>query len=118
MNLALELIDEVAIDTIHAFCQRTLQERAFESGILFDVELVPDQRDLLEELAADYFRKEIYSQKPVLAAAAIWKGITPDVLARMLKQFVIYPNLRLIPEQPSRPLDVIASDIEKRVAEL
>ena len=115
LNLALELIDEVSIDTIHAFCQRTLRARAFESGILFDVKLVPDQRELLQELAADYFRKEIYPKEPALAAAAIWKGITPDVLAKMLKRFVTYPNLQLDPAQPSRPLETIAGEILNRM---
>ena len=115
LNLALELIDEVSIDTIHAFCQRTLRARAFESGVLFDVELVPDQRELLDELAADYFRREIYPKEPTLAAAAIWKGITPDVLAKMLKRFVTYPNLRLNSEPPSRRLESIAGEIQDRM---
>lgn len=118
LHLALELIDEVSIDTIHAFCQRTLQERAFESGMLFDVELVPDQGGLFRGLAGDYFRMEIYSQAPLLAAAAIWKGITPDVLARMLNRFVTYPNLRLNPKWPSRNIKEIANGINEGMAKL
>jgi exodeoxyribonuclease V beta subunit len=44
---ALQGFDEAAIFTIHGFCQRVLAERAFESGVAFDAELVPDQDDLV-----------------------------------------------------------------------
>lgn len=118
LNLALELIDEISIDTIHAFCQRTLQEQAFESGVLFDMELVPDQDDLMQELAADYFRAQIYPLDPPLAAAALAKGITPDTLARMLKQFVPYPDLRLEPSQPGPTPEAIARDMRARLIDL
>lgn len=118
LNLALELIDEAAIDTIHAFCQRTLQEQAFESGVLFDMELIPDQDDLMQELAADYFRARIYPLDPPLAAAALAKGITPDALARMLKQSVPHPDLRLEPSQPGPTPEAIASDMRARLNDL
>ena len=53
---ALEIFDLISIYTIHGFCQRTLQDSAFESGILFDVELVTDQDALIRETAADCLR--------------------------------------------------------------
>ncbi len=40
---ALHDFDEASIFTIHGFCQRTLHESAFESGSLFDTELIPDR---------------------------------------------------------------------------
>jgi exodeoxyribonuclease V beta subunit len=36
--------DEAPIYTIHGFCQRMLKDRAFESSLLFDIELVTDPR--------------------------------------------------------------------------
>lgn len=118
LKLALELIDQVSIDTIHAFCQRTLQAQAFESGILFDMELVPDQADLLQELAADYFRKNIYQQDLSLAAVATAQGITPDVLAKMLKQFVTHHDLQIHSHPAARPVEEVACEMEKQLDRL
>ena len=66
-----------SIHTIHGFCQRTLQDSAFESGILFDVELVADQDALIHETAADYCRKELHRCDEVLASAAVTPSSTP-----------------------------------------
>jgi exodeoxyribonuclease V beta subunit len=44
--LAAETMDEAAIFTIDAWCQRMLREHAFDSGSLFDEELVGDERAL------------------------------------------------------------------------
>jgi ATP-dependent exoDNAse (exonuclease V) beta subunit len=57
---ALEIFDLISISTIHGFCQRTLQDSAFESGSLFNVELVADQDSLIREIAADYFRRQVH----------------------------------------------------------
>ena len=42
LRRALQDFDEAAIFTIHGFCQRTLQENAFDSGVAFDTELVQE----------------------------------------------------------------------------
>lgn len=51
LRRALQRFDEAAIFTIHGFCQRTLQESAFESGLAFDAELV-EKPDLLKQTLA------------------------------------------------------------------
>ena len=58
--LAAETMDEAAIFTIDAWCQRMLREHAFDSGSLFDEELVSDERALFEDAAHDYWRQHIY----------------------------------------------------------
>ncbi len=50
---ALSEFDEAAIFTIHGFCQRTLQENAFESGMPFDAELVEKPKPIELTLAHD-----------------------------------------------------------------
>ena len=42
LRVALESFDQALISTIHGFCQRMLQQNAFESGVAFDLELTPD----------------------------------------------------------------------------
>ena len=49
--LAAETMDEAAIFTIDAWCQRMLREHAFDSGSLFDEELVSDEQALYGPLA-------------------------------------------------------------------
>ena len=46
--------DEAAIFTIHGFCQRALQDSAFEAGGDFDAELTQDDREVLDALLDKY----------------------------------------------------------------
>lgn len=57
---AAESMDDAAIHTIDAWCQRMLREHAFDSGQLFDEELVADEQPLWELAVRDYWRQEIY----------------------------------------------------------
>jgi exodeoxyribonuclease V beta subunit len=66
LMLAAETMDEAAIFTIDAWCQRMLREHAFDSGSLFDEELVRDEGALFEDAANDYWRQQVY---PLGAAA-------------------------------------------------
>lgn len=58
---ALEGFDQALISTIHGFCQRMLQQNAFESGVSFDHELTPDVDDLVEELVDDHLTASFYA---------------------------------------------------------
>ena len=113
---ALEIFDLISIYTIHGFCQRTLQDSAFESGILFDVELVTDQEDLIRETAADYCRNQMHQSNPLLASAALHAKLNPEALARLLRQYLTYPELSLLPPAPPRPLEVITSELQEAFA--
>ena len=58
--LAAEWMDEAAVSTIHAWCNRMLSEHAFDSGSLFRLTLETDQTDLLDDAVRDYWRTFIY----------------------------------------------------------
>ena len=77
LQLAAETMDEAAIFTIDAWCQRMLREHAFDSGSLFDEELVSDERALFEDAAHDYWRQQVYplNRSALEALQACW----PDV---------------------------------------
>jgi exodeoxyribonuclease V beta subunit len=60
LMMAAETMDEAAIFTIDAWCQRMLREHAFDSGNLFDEELVGDEGALLEDATHDYWRQHVY----------------------------------------------------------
>ena len=109
---ALEIFDLISIYTIHGFCQRTLQDSAFESGILFDVELVTDQEEAIRETAADYCRNQTHQSNLVLASAALHAKLNPEALSRLLRQYLTYPELKLLPPAPPRPLEVIVGELQ------
>ncbi len=60
LMLAAEAMDECAIFTIDAWCQRMLREHAFDSGSLFDEELVASEDSLFADAARDYWRQQVY----------------------------------------------------------
>lgn len=88
--LAAETMDEAAIFTIDAWCQRMLREHAFDSGSLFDEELVSDERALFEDAAHDYWRQHVYPLNSGALAAVLgcWrdvealKGAVRDLVGR------------------------------------
>jgi exodeoxyribonuclease V beta subunit len=61
LALAAEAMDDAAVFTIDAWCQRMLREHAFDSGSLFDEELVEDERGLLAHAVRDYWRHHVYA---------------------------------------------------------
>lgn len=62
LDQAAQWMDESAIHTIHAWCQRMLRQHAFDSLSLFDLELAPSDQDLFEEAACDFWRARFYPQ--------------------------------------------------------
>jgi len=85
LRRALRDFDEAAIFTIHGFCQRTLQESAFESALSFDVELVEKPERLQRTLAHDLFSALLAPEDPgfrhwLLAGAGKRWTFEPDSL--------------------------------------
>ncbi|MGE4297921.1 MAG: exodeoxyribonuclease V subunit beta [Desulfovibrionaceae bacterium] len=81
LTLAIRSFDTAAIFTIHGFCQRMLRDNAFESGLSFDAEILPDQRALIDEIVADFWRRRMYAASPMFLAQAAAHGFSPASLA-------------------------------------
>lgn len=60
LDMAAQCMDDAAIHTIDAWCQRMLREHAFDSGNLFDETLEPDESQRQTEAAQDYWRQQCY----------------------------------------------------------
>ncbi|GGK61231.1 exodeoxyribonuclease V subunit beta [Amphritea balenae] len=97
LELAVRQMDEAAIFTIHGFCQRMLKQHAFESGSLFETELITDDGGLKRQALLDIWRELIYPLAPDLSEAIqqIWP--TPDMLMNDLRQMLGRSELKLIP---------------------
>jgi len=94
---ALADFDRAPIFTIHGFCQRTLIESAFETGSLFDTELLVDQAALCREVADDYWRIHICEASPEFIAHVCETIKGPDYFLRLMKTALV-PGVRVIPD--------------------
>lgn len=77
LAMAAECMDEASVFTIDAWAQRTLREHAFDSGSLFDEELVADEKALLSEAVQDYWRRQCYplQGQALDAVLSVWSGV-------------------------------------------
>ena len=91
--------DQASIYTIHGFCQRVLADRTFESGALFDAELVTNQRELWHEIVHDFWRNHFYSGDRFTALLALRGKITPKRLLGDLEELTRNPTLTILPEE-------------------
>jgi exodeoxyribonuclease V beta subunit len=90
---ALRTFDQAAIHTIHAFCQRALQEAPFAAAMPFAFEMEADDAALRFELAADFWREQVEpvaTAHPSFAAWLVERRAGPasldEQLARRLKK--------------------------------
>ncbi len=98
LHAALLDFDEAAIFTIHGFCQRTLQESAFESGSLFDTELEPEEEtELIAEIVQDFWRRHFYDAPREWVQYALSLNLGPVTFLELLKKGRSQPDLKIIP---------------------
>ena len=77
LAMAAEAMDDAAVFTIDAWCQRMLREHAFDSGNLFDEELAADEEQLRREAVQDYWRQQCYplDGAALEAVLGVWNGL-------------------------------------------
>jgi exodeoxyribonuclease V beta subunit len=91
--------DRAAILTIHGFCQRLLHEHAFETGTFYDTELMTDPTVYYQEVAEDFWRKNLYDAAPELIGFLFTEKKVggPEVFYRLMKNVTI-PDLEILPK--------------------
>ena len=77
LALAAQAMDDAAVYTIDAWCQRMLREHAFDSGNLFEESLVGDEAALRQQAVQDYWRQQLYPMATPLVAQVqrIWRDV-------------------------------------------
>jgi len=106
--------DEAPIYTIHGFCQRTLRDRAFESGLLFDTELVTDPSEFLQEIADDFWRKRFYEAGPTLVNFALKNKFGPEHFLNLLRTCNNYPHIKFLSQAKGHTFDSLSAELESR----
>lgn len=97
LKKAIALFDEAAIFTIHGFCQRVLNQYAFESNHMFEPELLKVPGPLYLELSRDYWRRHFYRGDPFLAALIHCLDLSPESLVEDFLEITRLGNPRVIP---------------------
>jgi exodeoxyribonuclease V beta subunit len=97
LEAALAEFDTASIFTIHGFCNRALQDHAFESGALYDTELVTDQSALAREVIDDFWRERFFGSADRLLGYALLKGWSPDAFMAFLKSLQLSGRDEVIP---------------------
>jgi exodeoxyribonuclease V beta subunit len=116
LDLAIQSFDEAQIFTIHGFCQRMLNDYAFESGTRFDTSLVTDPKPLFEEVARDFWRLRFYEAKPLLPKLAMaWKRSLEDWV-ELLERTRSHPDLVILPPAEAEPGDALVRRVEAAFA--
>ncbi|MDW7712472.1 MAG: UvrD-helicase domain-containing protein, partial [Deferrisomatales bacterium] len=113
--------DEAAVHTIHGFCQRVLAEKAFECGAPFEAEVTPDESGLLEEVVADYWRRELHGAPSGFLHYLQDRKVTLQALTRFASDWAGAPNLAVVPEgavPPSAEGEAAVREAYRRVQEL
>jgi exodeoxyribonuclease V beta subunit len=105
-------LDQAAICTIHAFCQRALADAAFRSAADFDVELLEDARPLLREIARDFWVSRL-AEAPAVFVDFLHEHdehkLGPERLARLAERIAAQPLAEIVPEYTEeRPPEVPA----------
>ena len=101
IKLALSCFDEAAIFTIHGFCHKILKEHAFESGFLFDLEMIRDQRAIVQEIVDDFWRNQMATLPEIFVRHLHNRtGNFPDGLAGFAVQVLRQAQLEIILPEP------------------
>ncbi|MBT1073095.1 exodeoxyribonuclease V subunit beta [Pelotalea chapellei] len=106
LKRALAMFDTASIFTIHSFCMRALQDHAFESGSLYDTELVTSQTELLREIVDDFWRSRFFAEPAPLLGYALQSKLSPDGLLEFLKG-MLGPRLEIVPRFTEGEIDAI-----------
>jgi exodeoxyribonuclease V beta subunit len=83
LNEAIEFLDETSIFTIHGFCKRVLTDYAFENSMLLNTEIIDDQTRLIDDAAAEYWRRNV-------------TVISPPILKKMLEKNFSFKKIKEI----------------------
>ena len=115
LALAAQAMDDAAVYTIDAWCQRMLREHAFDSGNLFEENLLGDEAALRLEAVQDYWRQQLYPMQAALVAQVqrIWRDVA--ALETDMRALMAVP---LADAEPGTLSQVLGAALAERDAQL
>ncbi|MGZ2371709.1 UvrD-helicase domain-containing protein [Ancylomarina sp. YFZ004] len=124
LRMASTSLDDTAIFTIHSFCQKTLNEFAFETGQMFGAEVMENSSAIINDAINEYWRQDITTlpsdQLQLLVDENISRSDIAEVVSKALsgKYFVYNRELNLVEafgkfKSQSEDTDKAISDFDK-----
>ncbi len=109
---ALSRMDQAAIHTIHGFCQRVLQDAAFDSGSDFEADFITDESHLQAIALADFWRGQVAGANDEKSAWVLqhWSG--PQALMDELKATLSMDDLEILPRVDEQILADLRSELQ------
>ncbi|QKT02662.1 exodeoxyribonuclease V subunit beta [Ectothiorhodospiraceae bacterium 2226] len=115
LESALLRMDEAVIYTIHGFCQRVLQDHAFESGMLFDLEFEGEDAAAGLQVMQDFWRTRFHGAPPALAEFVLHRWGEPAGLWDALRALVgRVAQARLAPPPAWNSIDAALQALDAR----
>jgi len=93
LRRAVQTFDQAAIYTIHGFCQRALSDHAFEGRRPFEMELVTDPSELIQEVMDDFWRAKAPTLDRPFLDYLLDDGVGPDQLTRTIRTYLGKPDV-------------------------
>ena len=112
LTAALRNFDQAPIYTIHGFCQRVLADRAFESGMAFTTEIVPDPSAIVKEIAEDFWRNEVHAASALFSRYLLANCATPASLTKDVARYVGKPYLEVRACTSPPPIEPLEAEYE------
>ncbi len=118
LALAAQGMDDAAVYTIDAWCQRMLREHAFDSGSLFEESLVADEAALRLEAVQDYWRQQLYPMAPPLVARLqrVWRDV--PALEQDMRALMAVPLPEAAPGTLAQVFSAALAERESKLAAL
>ncbi len=83
---AVLFLDETSVLTIHSFCQKTLNEFAFETNQLFGAETIQDTSAILQQEINRFWRKNVTTITPGLLGPLIEAGLSRKNMMAVVRE--------------------------------
>lgn len=88
---AADAMDDAAVFTIDAWCQRMLREHAFDSGSPFAEDVQADEETLLQRAVHDWWRAEVYGLDDAALALVLAQWPTVQALLADMRETFVLP---------------------------
>ncbi|QFY43214.1 exodeoxyribonuclease V subunit beta [Candidatus Methylospira mobilis] len=102
-------MDEAAVYTIHGWCNRMLQQHAFDSGSLFKQEVNTSDLELLNEVVRDYWRTFFYTLSEAEARAVVKIAASPQALSATVKPLLELTEVKGLETAATDPRELFAA---------
>ncbi len=99
LRVALARVDEMSVHTIHAWCQRVIDEHALSIGVSRGLPIGAGDAERIARRVADWWRREVLDapiERLVLLGLA---GVDPDAIEQSVRAVVALPLARVASPQ-------------------